>query len=150
MLELEKRGSRFNVHADFLHSLLKDGVEESWPGRIGAAKETGVKLPCLPHGHIDDRLVTSSEWSLFTFALDRVRIAGHQREWYQRTSNFEAWIYVLRVPCHASEVTKGLDVAKPIEKFFLPRLETHVLGDLVADISGPRGWCALLLAAGSV
>lgn len=71
------------VHAKFLHGLRENSIKESRPGWIGATKETGVKLPSLPHGHINNCLVTASKRSLFTFALDRVRVTRYQRKRYE-------------------------------------------------------------------
>lgn len=55
----------------------------------------------------------------------------------------------MRIPRHASEVTKGLDVAKPIEKFLLPFLEAHLLRRLSVDVLRHRCRCAIIVAAGS-
>lgn len=71
------------VHAKFLHGLRENSVKESRPGWIGATKETGVKLPSLPHGHVDNCVITTSKWSLFTLGLDFIRITGYQRERYE-------------------------------------------------------------------
>lgn len=71
------------IHAKFLHRLAENSVKESRPGWIGATKETGVKLPSLPHGYVDNCVITTSKWSLFTLALDFVRVTGYQRERYE-------------------------------------------------------------------